>query len=277
LARTSLNMSANARTRLSGIFNGLMVLLVLVLFGKAFDLTPIAALAGLLMIVAVDLVDVAHIKRVVTGRPSDALAFGATLIGTWALPLDKAIYLGVAISLVMFLRRARLLVIRAAAVGPSGRMQDIELDQIDDCSDACRAVRILHVEGQLFFASANELQSVLDEVAVDRRVKVIVLRIKRAHGLDHTTLSVLISMANRLRDEGRHLMLVGMRPRMMEVIERTGASNELGEDNLFPTTPRWFEAMNAALAKAQELAGEHECRDIGCPMADYLAAATGPD
>ena len=54
--------------------------------------TPIPALAGLLMIVAVDLVDVTRIRRILLGRLGDVAAFLTTMFGTWLLPLDQAIY-----------------------------------------------------------------------------------------------------------------------------------------------------------------------------------------
>ena len=111
LTRSALNHAAGARTRTSGVIAGATMLLIPTLAGGWLDGIPLPALAGLLMVVAFSLVEPTRIRRIVESDREDALAFGATLMGTWILPLDRAILLGVGISLALFLRRARHLVI----------------------------------------------------------------------------------------------------------------------------------------------------------------------
>ena len=73
------------------------------------DLVPVASLAGLLLVVCAHLVEPKPIIRILRSHNSDRVAFVATLFGTFFLHLDEAIYLGVGISLVLFLQRERLL------------------------------------------------------------------------------------------------------------------------------------------------------------------------
>lgn len=270
LARTTINEQAGARTRASGMYGGMLLLVSLPLLAPIIDYTPVTVLAGLLLVVAYDLIDLPEIRRILRGRFGDSMAFVATLFGTWILPLDQAIYLGVVISVLLFLPRARLLVIRSTEVGDSGMMREIPLEEVET-SRTCRAIRVLHVEGQVFFASAGELRRALDEVCKDPAVKVVVVRIKRAHGLDYSAVRVFTETAAQLRSEGRHLFLVGVRERTMEVLERTGAVEAIGKGQIFLTRPRWFEAMNTALARAVEEVGDHPCRETGCPLREYLA------
>ena len=49
------------------------------------------------------------------------------------------------------------------------------------------------------------------------------------------------------------------------MLERTGAAERIGQDNLFPTEPGWFVAMGHAIERALELTGEHACGSL-CPL-----------
>jgi SulP family sulfate permease len=216
-------------------------------------------------VVARDLIDVPRIRRAVRASSGDALAFVGTLVGTWSLSLDQAILLGVGISLVLFLRRARLLVVRELVMGPEGRLREAPLVREPDPSQSCVAVRVLHIEGPLFFGAAGELQAALDELAGAPGLEVLVVRMKRTQGLDATTLEVLESTSLRLREQGQALLLVGLRPDELAILERTGAAERLGADQLFPTRPTWFRAMDEALAWTRARVGEHSC--VACPLA----------
>jgi SulP family sulfate permease len=270
LSRSALNHQGGARTRLAGVMNGLFLVPVLVFLGPAIDQTPVAALAGLLLVVAVDLVDVERVRKIVKARPSDAFAFVVTVLGTWIFRLDQAIYLGVAVSLVLFLRRSQMLTVHQIVFEEDGRILEMTLDDPEAPYLDCSSIRILNVEGQLFFGAAGELQTALDETIRDPRVKAVILRLRRAQGLDVTTIAVLEEAATQLAAEGRHLFVVGLRERANELLERTGATEEIGEDHVFPTTLRWFQAADQAMAEALKLVGEHECGD-DCPIARHLA------
>ena len=250
LSRSALNEQTGAKTRLSGVFAGLLMILVLLLFGPVVNHTPIASLAGLLLIVAVDLVDLRKIKLTMKGQFGDKLAFVATMLGTWLLPLDKAIYLGVAISLVLFLRRARLLVIKELAMDEEGRLQEVEGKREHMHFERCDSVHILNVEGRLFFGVTGELQTALDDVIRETEADVIVLRLKRTQGMDVTIASVLESAAKRLQAQKRHLVLAGVRQDTMAILERTGIAQTIGEDKIFTSRDRWFESMRHAIGHA---------------------------
>ncbi len=259
LSRSTLNHRAGAETRLAGVASGAALLVVLVTLGPLLDATPVASLAGLLVIVAWDLVDLPRIRRAVRAGLGDAAAFFVTLIGTWSMSLDQAIYLGVGISIVLFLQRARLLVVRELVVGDAGRLREAPLRRDPDPAHCCPAIRILHIEGPLFFGAAGELQAALDEVAAESELQVLVLRMKRTQGLDATTVEVIESTSARLGESGRTLLMVGMRPDEMAIIERTGAAERLGAEHLFPTQRRWFRAMEEALDQAMCLRQDHAC------------------
>ncbi|MEL6342114.1 MAG: SulP family inorganic anion transporter [Myxococcota bacterium] len=268
LTRSALNEQVGAKTRLSGSISGVFMLVVLLILGPTMNHTPIAALAGLLLIVAWDLVRPARIQKVVRTRFADRVAFVVTVLGTWSLTLDKAIYLGVGISLVLFLRRARLLVIREMAFSPENRMRDVALGRVPEGFRRCKQVRILHVEGALFFGSAGELRAAIEEAASAPGVREIIVRLKRTQGLDVTTIETLEAIHQAMEERGQHLSLVGLRPGAMETMRRSGAVERL---QCYPSQPLWFAAMDAALTDTLSRLDRHE---VDCPLEAYVADRT---
>ncbi len=266
LSRSALNEQVGASTRLAGVLTGVFMLLILVALGPVVNWTPIPSLAGLLLVVAADLVDVKKIRVALRAGPADVLAFSGTVIGTWTLRLDQAIYVGVGISLVLFLRRVRLLATRELMVDADLHLREAELDASRDHLERCDRIRVLNVEGPLFFGAAAELDRVFRQILRDDEVQVLIVRLKRAEGVDLTTASLLVETHARLAKEGRVLILVGLRQGMMENLENMGLADVFGDD-LFPTEPGWFVAMNAAIDRALDVVGDHHCEE--CPVVHY--------
>lgn len=264
LARTALSRQLGGRTRLVGVFSGVLMVIVLFSLGPVVDHTPIASLAGLLLVIAYDLVNVPALKMVWRGRPGDRIALFVTILGTWSLRLDHAIYLGVLISLVTFLRRARMLSVHEMVVTRAGRLREVELDEAPGTA-RCPAIRLLHLEGSLFFAAATELEQALSRFLSRPEVKVVVVRLKRTQGADVTTALTFKALAERYRHAGKQLILAGVRPRTLALLEATGVIDEVGAANVFPTEPGWFVAMERALVRARAIVGEHACE--ACPVA----------
>jgi len=275
LARSALNHANGARTRLAGALSGAFVLVVLLGLGPVVDHTPVAAVAGLIIVVVRDLVDPEAIRSLWHSGLSDRWAFAGTVLGTWMLPLDQAIYLGVGISIVLFLRRARLLTVREFVVDRDLHLREVDPDESPTGGPGrCGAIRVLQVEGPLFFASASELEAVLTETAADPAVRVVVVRLKRAQGVDYTAGRVLARIHDDLAGEGRHLLLVGMREDMMRRLEDIGVAEAFDAEELFPTQPGWFVAMNQALEHALDLVeAEGPGHAADCPFARYLEAS----
>ncbi len=270
LARSTLNQQAGAHSRLSALFCGLLMLAVLLFFGPVVNQTPIASLAGLLFVLASDLIDRGRIRMILRGTRGDRVAFLATLLGTWLVPLDQAIYIGVGISVLLFLRRVRLLTIREMTISEKGRFREVDHEQ-EERGQQCSAIRVLNLTGPLFFAASGELQALIERVNAEPHIRVVILRIRQTQGLDITIASLLESSQRQLESAGKTLLILGLRPEAMQLFETTGIAGRIGPANLFPAQSGWFTAMEAALRRALTLAGEHRC-GTHCPFATYLSA-----
>ena len=256
LSRSALNERGGAKSRLSGIISGVLMIGVLLVFGPTLDHTPIASLAGLLLVVAWDLVDAPRILRTMRASWSDAVAFVVTVLATWIFSIDMAIYLGVGFSLVSFLQRARLLVVREMVHDEEGQWQE---RPADDGSDEGRMahVRVLQIEGPLFFGAMGELLSSLEDVTRNRDVLAVVLRLKRAQGMDATAADALAGMAEAAKQRGQCLILVGLSPGMLEVLKRSDAALAFDPEHLMLANKTRFVALNEACRRAQAYVADH--------------------
>src|SRR5690606_7523597 len=127
---------------------GLGMIAVLLFLANVVDRVPVPSLAGLVIVVAWGLIDVGRIREIARSSWSDRIAFAATLVATWVVSLDDAIYIGVLLSIVLFLRRARMLHVEDLRL-VDGRLQE----DVAGRGFMSRGIRVLHVEGALFFAS----------------------------------------------------------------------------------------------------------------------------
>jgi sulfate permease, SulP family len=258
LSRSALNHRAGGKSRFAGVFAGGLMLGVLLVLGPLVNYTPVAALAGLLLGVAWDLVDRSKIAALWRSGWSDRLSFLSTVLATWTLPLDLAIYVGVGLSLALVLRKTRLITVCEMGLNEAGA----PIDRPVDCSDEapCDTVRVLQVDGRLFFAAEGELRRLIAGTAAREGVQVLILRMRRSQGLDYTVASVLAESAEQLRGRGQRLILSGCRPDGITVLERSGALERIGSDSVFAGKERWFAAMTEALVSAhQDSSADHSC------------------
>ncbi len=247
LSRSALNERMGG-SRLAGAISGVIAALAVMLVAPLLDRLPLPALGGLLLVVAKDLVEPQRIIRVLSSQLADRLAYVATVLGTWFLPLDQAIYLGVGISVVLFLRRSRHLMVHELRFDSEGHVHEVDPDEPLIAGSTCCAVKILNVEGPLFFGAANELDQVLADATADGKVHTLILRFRRTWGLDYTAANILITWYRRMKSDGRELIIVGVRDDMWRRMHAMGFLDIVGERVVFPTKSGWFQALRDALA-----------------------------
>src|SRR5581483_7379679 len=90
---------------------------------------------------------------------------------------------------------------------------------------------LLQLEGDLFFGVADELEQRLDAIAANG-AKVIIIRMKRTHELDSTTLETLTAFALAFRQRGGRLIFCGLKPEMTRRIAGSELETAVGKENL---------------------------------------------
>jgi len=250
-SRSALNAYAGAQTFVANLVNAGFVIVIFLLLAPAAQYIPMSSIAAILFVVAWGLIDVPFFRRAAASSRADLLVCVGTLVATLLLPLKYAVFLGIALNIALYLRRASQLQVQEMVPTPAGPFLERPLG----ARSGDKAVVFLQMEGDLFFALADELDDRLTALTYSP-VRVVILRLKRTHSIDATVLGVLERFARQMQQRGKHVVFCGIRPDLMHRLERFGLVAVIGPDNVFETSYGIFTSAKAALHRAKQLIHE---------------------
>ncbi len=248
LSRSFLNHSVGAETRLSGILSAIFMTLLLAFMGSLMVFIPMAVLYALVIVAMKDVFDWEEIQISLTATRRDQIAFIFTFLSVLVLKLDWAIYVGVAVSLVMYIRKATRLDLKEYIVDRSG-----QLKQITDHEERIEPeLAFIDVNGEAFFGSADQIKERIKKICAESdRIKVIILRMKNAMNLDITGAMVLKDIAITLKEQGKTLMVSGATPQIREVLKEAGVAEIIGQDKILVAQKSLLASSRQAIDRAQ--------------------------
>ncbi|MEK7270002.1 MAG: SulP family inorganic anion transporter [Planctomycetota bacterium] len=271
LVRSAVSFESGARTRLVNVFAGLVTAVLILSLAPLANRIPTPALAGIVIGVGASMVDFHAIRSIFSSTRTDMLGYTATFACAITLPerLELSIFVGVAFSILAFIRQASSLHVTEMVASNSGQFREIG----DEKQPTCAQISLLHIEGSLFFGAAFELSDRLREIAARKHPHVIILRVKRARHIDLTTLEVLRDFAHSYRARGGHLLLCGVAPELMAMLDRLGLSADLAPENIFPARDDIYASTQEAVRRARGLLATGSCPCHGRFFADCPAPA----
>ncbi|MEG2004777.1 MAG: sulfate permease [Bilophila sp.] len=240
IARTATNVRAGAQSSVAAIVHSVFLVAVLLWFLPLIEFIPLAALAAVLVMVAYDMSDLRTLRHMFHGPKSDWSVMLLTFTLTVIFDLTVAVYMGVMVASLLFMRRMGELTQISCAQEDEGAA-DIPVSG-EDVPDG---VQIFSINGPLFFGIADRFQATLD--AMETPPKVFILYLHNTPSIDMTGIHALESFLAR-RIEGCHILLADMQPPARRTLTKVGIVRAVGEENIFPS-------LAGALAKARELVG----------------------
>ncbi len=228
-ARSALNHSMGARTRFSAIYSGGFLFLIVIFLGFLVTRIPLAALSALMVITAYSLVSFKDLFLCVRATRSDAFTLLITLIACLLFTFDMALYIGIAVSIVLYLKQAAVPLLIEYSFNNVGKLRPIEPE--DERPDS--RIAIVQAEGELFFGAADLLQGKLREVGEDEMLKVVILQLLNVRHIDASIALALKTVHRYLDGTGRVLLITGISPDVYSVLRHAGLADKLGKDRLF--------------------------------------------
>lgn len=271
-SRTGLNYRCGATTRFAGLFSGLVLFLMVFALGHVINYIPLAAFAALLIVTAFSLVDRRQFMLCLRSHRSDAVVLGTTILSCLIFSIDIAFFIGIGLSITFYLNKAATPYLVEHLVDEAGDLRGAERPG----TTRDRAIRIISVQGELFFGAADLFQTTLKALAAgDQQTRVLILRLKHARDVDATACLALSHLNRYLKESGRFLVGCSITVPVWEVLCNSGVAQEIGEDNLFlfdPKSPQL--SVKQAWQRARELA-EREVKPM-TPVPVLVTAATTP-
>lgn len=248
-SRSILNVENHAATRFAAFFSSVFVAAMVFLLAGAIKYVPIAALAALLLTTAIRLVDKKQIALCWKSTHSDAFVFSMTFLSCIVFSLPVAFYIGVALSIILYLRKAA--VPRVVEYTYNEETDDFR-PLPEEEQKIPRMIRIINVEGELFFGSVDIFQYALRAMAEDdSSTKVFILRLKHVHDVDATTALGLKQLKDYLQRGKRELVVCNIPEHVMKLLRNANLREYLGEENLIP---HYDNEPHASLRRAMEQA-----------------------
>jgi len=254
LTRSALNFDSGARTGISSIVSGVLCLVVALTMGGLVAQIPKAALAALVSCVAFSLLSRRQLIVSLYATRSDAIVFLATFLATLFVPLHVAIFTGIGISVMLYLRKASRPQLVEYAFNEEGQLAEAEMGRRQNPS-----ISIVHVEGDLFFGAAELFRTQIQRTCADPNLRLIILRLKNARHLDATSVMALEELIKVLRADGRDLIVSGAMKDVYRVLRDSGLVDVIGKANLFlgsPSNPNL--STRNALKRAQAILGRKD-------------------
>ncbi len=232
IARTATNVKNGGRTPVAGIVHAVTLLLITLFFGRWAGLVPLAALAGILVVVAYHMSEWRTFQTELRAPKSDVAVLLATFLLTVLVDLTTAIEVGMVLAAFLFMRRM------AEVTNISVLTHEFQ-DPADDFESDPNAVRrrvvppgveVYEISGPFFFGAAETFRDRLGRLA--GRPRVLILRMRHVPAIDSTGMHALRDLVRRSRHEGTLVVLSDVHSQPVVAMERAGLYDELGEENI---------------------------------------------
>jgi SulP family sulfate permease len=231
IARTAVNVRAGARTRVSAAVHALVLIAVVLFLGGVVAEIPLAALAGVLMVTAVRMVEVHNVRAVLRSTRSDALVLALTAASTIAFDLIVAVEIGIAAAVVLALRNvARTTTAIAEPISAlPATATSTDVVSIDTGAKLlAEHIVTYRLDGALFFGAAQRFLTELTDVG---DVRVVILRLPQLQVLDATGAQALGEIIAELERRGVTVLIKGPRAEHLRVLTAVGALDRLAHQN----------------------------------------------
>jgi SulP family sulfate permease len=230
--RCSINYESGAKTPMSAVFSAVLLVLVLLVVAPLAAYLPIAAVAGILFLVAWGLIDFRRIRKILSTSRGEGAVLAVTFFATLLLELQFAILVGVLASLALYLNRTSHPIMRSLV--PDPRHSQRKMTEIEDSLVECPQLKILRIEGSIYFGAVSHVEGHLDTLREHSPgQKHLLLMSKSINFVDMAGAELLVEEARRRREAGGQLYFYSLRKPVEELFERGGYIAEFGRENIF--------------------------------------------
>ncbi len=251
IARTATNVKNGGRTPVAGIIHAITLLMIMIFVGKWAALIPMAALAGILVVVAYNMSEWENFISVLKGPGSDIAILLTTFFLTVLVDLTVAIEIGMVLAAFLFMRN----MIKSSEVSIIPReMVDENGADSDDVNDYAipKDVEVFEITGPLFFGAAYKFKDAIKYIQT--HPKVLIIRMRHVPIIDATGLRVLKEVHKEMKQHGTKLMLAEVNsPQVLKELKESRLLFAVGKANVTPTFAEVLKRSNEVLNERKNI------------------------
>jgi sulfate permease, SulP family len=227
IARTATNIRAGAKTPVAGIIHALTLLSVLLFAAPLARSVPLAALSGILLVVAYNMGEWAEISGLLRLSKNDISVWLATFALTVFADLTVAVETGMIMAALLTIRKLAMttnVIEENAQEVEAGRRQILQ-DKI-----VPYYVRVFRIQGPLLFGSVDKLLDIARDI--DRLPPIVILRLRNMTAIDGTGLGAFEDLADQLHASNRTLILCGASRQPSQLMQQAEFDEHVGHENI---------------------------------------------
>ena len=247
IARTMTNINNGGRTPVAGIAHAIVLAIIYLFLMPLVKYIPMACLAGILMVVAYNMSEWRSFRAILRNPKSDIIVLLVTFFLTVIFDLTIAIEVGVLIACLLCMKRM------AETTNVS-----VLSDEIDPMADTDvmgnlehliipEGVKVYEINGPYFFGIGNKFEEMMGDMG--GRAKVRIIRMRKVPFIDSTGVHNLSNMCRMCSQMGVKVVLSGVNPTVMNVLENAGMDEVVGKENI-------CSHISLALKRAEEILAE---------------------
>jgi len=266
--RSGVNYEAGAKTPLSAIFAAILLIFIVLLIAPLTAYLPVAAMGGIILLVAYNLIDFHHIKRTLIFSKSESAILLTTFFATLFLELEFAIYLGVLLSLILFLAKTSHPEIPVLSIDNDLNGTHRKFIPIDEKPlDECPQLKIIRIDMSIYFGSVNHIQKHITQIVEKENIKHILIVSSGINFIDLAGAEVLASENKRLLKQGGGLYFVDLKSTVYESAVKSCFIRQIGNDH-------FFDSKSQAIRKIYKRLNQKTCQNCStrifgeCPKND---------
>jgi len=250
--RTGVNYESGAKTPLSAILAALILIIIVLLVAPFMAYLPIASMAGIILLVAYNLIDSEHIKKTFKYSKSESIIFFVTFASTLLIDLEFAIYLGVLLSLLLFIAKTSAPEVQTLAFSNessdgSRKMHSIKTSPLIQCPQ----LKIIKINMSIYFGSINHIQKQISTIIDNQTIHHILVVCDGVNFVDLTGVDALVIEQNRLKKLGGSLYFVNFNSTVNDFMEKVNFFDDIGKDNFFNSKGEAINSIYARLDKGK--------------------------
>lgn len=248
--RSGINYEAGARTPLSAIFAALALMLIVLLVAPLTAYLPIAAMGGIILLVAYNLVDFHHLSQTFKFSKSETAIMMTTFFATLFLELEFAIYLGVLLSLIIFLAKTSTpqiptLSLNGTPDSDNRKFIDINKQPVKQCPQ----LKIIRIDMSVYFGSINHIQNRIARISDIEKIQHILIVASGINFIDLAGAEALVAEHNQLKKHGGGLYFVDLKSSVYEFAAKSCFIKKIGSDHFFDSKTEAINSIYSRLNK----------------------------
>lgn len=231
--RTGVNYNAGAKTPMAAVYGGIFLLVLLFFVAPLTAYLPVASMSGILLLVAFNLIEYEHIKTIWHTSRSEALILVITFLCTLFLDLEFALFLGVLLSLLLYLSRTSHPHFTTVARSHEGGCL-VDTGDPGSCVPECPQLKIIRIDGSIFFGAVDHISERLRNIVSQNPEQCHILIIASGiNFIDVTGCAMLFHESRSMYLEGRQLYLCSLKNDVIRMLERGNCTRAIGRENIF--------------------------------------------